>query len=81
MLELRLRFAVWNGSVMTITITYDTEVDWPGKGRMTLGNAFRLLRECWQTGDRISMLLLPGGLTPDGQPYPPSIIEAWPKTS
>jgi hypothetical protein len=38
-------------------ITLDTKVDWPGKGQMTLGDAFDLLRKLWTTSDPISISL------------------------
>ena len=54
-------------------MTDDTEVDWPSEGRMALGEAFRRLREIWQTKDPISISLFPGG-----KDWPPTIVEAWP---
>ena len=64
-----------------MAVTYETVVSWPGEGCMPLAEAFSRLRAIWKTEDRISMSLLAGGTTRDGETYPPSIIEAWPEPS
>jgi hypothetical protein len=46
-------------------------VDWPGKGHMTLGDDFGILRQIWRTNDPIAVTIF-------AVSEPHTIIEAWP---
>jgi hypothetical protein len=54
---------------------FNREVEWPGRGRMTLAAVFLKLREFWGPTSTISVCLFVGRRKEE----PPTVIEAWPE--
>jgi hypothetical protein len=51
---------------------FERQVEWPGKGLMTLGEVFRRLHDVWETNDTIAVRLFARR-----KDEPHTVIEAW----